>query len=42
MTTVSEHMPVKHEKHHKWTPGRLMNWAKDIGDEVLPESVILK
>ena len=35
MTTVPEHMPVKHEKHHKWTPGRLMNWAKDIGDEVL-------
>jgi hypothetical protein len=35
MTTVSEHMPVKHEKHHQWTPGRLMNWAKDIGDEVL-------
>ena len=35
MTTVPEHMPVKHEKHHKWTPGRLMNWAKDMGDEVL-------
>ncbi len=35
MTTVSEHMPIKHEKHHQWTPGRLMNWAKDIGDEVL-------
>ncbi len=35
MTTEPEHMPVKHEKHHKWTPGRLMNWAKDIGDEVL-------
>lgn len=35
MTTVPEHMPVKHEKHHKWTPGRLMNWAKDVGDEVL-------
>lgn len=35
MTTVPEHMPVKHEKHLKWTPGRLMNWAKDIGDEVL-------
>jgi hypothetical protein len=33
MTTVTGHMPVKHEKHHKWTPGRLMNWAKDIGDE---------
>jgi len=35
MTTVPAHMPVKHEKHHKWTPGRLMNWAKDIGDDVL-------
>ena len=35
MTTVPEHMPVKHQKHHQWTPGRLMNWAKDIGDEVL-------
>jgi len=35
MTTVSEHMPVKHEKHHQWTPARLMNWAKDIGEEVL-------
>ncbi len=35
MTTVAEHMPVKHEKHHKWSPGRLMNWAKDIGDDVL-------
>jgi transposase len=35
MTTVPEHMPVKHEKHQQWTPGRLMNWAKDIGDDVL-------
>jgi transposase len=35
MTTTPEHMPIQHEKHHKWTPGRLMNWAKDIGDEVL-------
>jgi len=35
MTTLSEHMPEKHEKHLKWTPARLMNWAKDIGDEVL-------
>jgi hypothetical protein len=34
-TTVPEHMPVKHEKHHTWTAGRLMNWAKDLGDEVL-------
>ena len=35
VTTVPKHMPERHEKHHKWTPGRLMNWAKDIGDEVL-------
>jgi hypothetical protein len=35
MTTVPEHMPMKHEKHHQWSAGRLMNWAKDIGDEVL-------
>ena len=35
MTTDPAHMPVKHEKHHQWTPGRLMNWAKDLGDEVL-------
>jgi hypothetical protein len=28
-------MPTKHEKHHQWSAGRLMNWAKDIGDEVL-------
>jgi len=35
MTTNPEHMPKKHEKHHQWTAGRLMNWAKDLGDEVL-------
>jgi hypothetical protein len=35
MTTAPMHMPKKHEKHLKWTPERLMNWAKDIGEEVL-------
>jgi len=35
MTTLPSHMPLKHEKHHRWTPERLMNWAQDIGDEVL-------
>jgi hypothetical protein len=25
----------KHAKHQQWTPGRLKNWAKDIGPEVL-------
>lgn len=35
MTTVAEHMPVRHKKHRKWSAGRLMNWAKGLGDEVL-------
>ncbi len=35
MSTRAEHMPVRHEKHHQWSAGRLMNWAKDLGDEVL-------
>lgn len=35
MSTTPAHMPTRHQKHHSWTPGRLMNWAKDIGDEVL-------
>ena len=35
MSTEPAHMPEKHEKHHKWTPGRLMNWAQDVGNEAL-------
>ena len=35
MTTLPEHMPKAHQKHHQWTPDRLMNWAHAIGDEVL-------
>lgn len=34
-TTEPGHMPTRHEKHQKWTPGRFMNWAKAIGPEVL-------
>lgn len=34
-TTVPEHMPIRHEKHHQWSAGRIMNWAKELGDEVL-------
>ena len=34
-TTLPAHMPVRHQKHQQWTPGRLKNWAKDIGSEVL-------
>lgn len=35
MSTMPSHMPTQHEKHHQWSAGRLMNWAKDIGDEAL-------
>jgi hypothetical protein len=28
-------MPTHHQKHHQWSAGRIMNWAQDIGDEVL-------
>ena len=35
MTTVAAHMPTRHEKHHQWSAGRLMNWAQDLGDDVL-------
>ena len=35
MTTVSAHMPVRHQKHHTWTPDRLKQWAQDIGPNVL-------
>lgn len=35
ITTVAAHMPTRHRKHMQWTPGRLKNWARDIGPEVL-------
>jgi len=35
MSTLPGHMPVNHEKHMKWTPGRLMNWASGVGSQVL-------
>jgi len=34
-TTEAAHMPKRHQKQQQWTPGRLKNWAKDIGPEVL-------
>lgn len=34
-TTEAGHMPQRHQKQQQWTPGRLKNWAKDIGPEVL-------
>jgi transposase len=34
-TTEPAHMPTRHHKHQQWTPGRLKNWAADIGPEVV-------
>ena len=34
-TTEASHMPKRHQKQQQWSPGRLKNWAKDIGPEVL-------
>ena len=30
-TTEREHMPIAHQKHSEWTPGRFLNWALEIG-----------
>ena len=32
-TTEASHMPERHEKHHKWTPERLLSWAAKIGPD---------
>jgi len=34
-STDASHMPDAHRKQHEWTPGRLLNWAKEIGPNVL-------
>ena len=34
-TTLTAHMPERHRQHQAWTPQRLLNWAGDIGPEVL-------
>jgi transposase len=30
-TTLTEHMPLAHQKFADWNPGRFLNWAIDIG-----------
>lgn len=30
-TTLSEHMPLAHQKYSEWNPGRFLNWAVGIG-----------
>lgn len=34
ISTIDTHMPVRHQQHLKWTPCRLMSWAKSIGTDV--------
>jgi transposase len=30
-STQAEHMPKAHRAHMEWTPGRLLNWAVEVG-----------
>jgi len=34
-TTDPNHMPRTHRQHLQWTPGRFLNWGKDIGPATL-------
>jgi hypothetical protein len=42
-TTVTEHMPLHHQKHLEWTPQRLIIWGKKTGKSigVLIEKIIM-
>jgi transposase len=33
--TLAEHMPSAHRQHREWSPGRFLNWAKEIGPATL-------
>ena len=35
ISTQAAHMPERHRKQQQWNPGRLKNWAKEVGPEVL-------
>ncbi len=35
-STLIEHMPTSHQyQYEKWNPGRILNWANDIGDNTV-------
>jgi len=34
-TTEAGHMPARHRQQQQWTPGRLKNWAREIGPDTL-------
>ena len=35
ITTNAAHMPERHRKQQQWTPGRLKQWARDMGPDTL-------
>ena len=41
-TTLTEHMPKAHQEHAKWTPHRIISWAKNNGESTakLAEQII--
>ena len=30
-STLPQHMPKAHRQHREWSPGRFLNWAKEVG-----------
>ena len=34
-STLPQHMPSSHRQHSQWSPGRFLNWAKQIGPATL-------
>lgn len=35
-STLTEHMPASHQyQYEKWNPGRILNWATDIGESTV-------
>ena len=35
-STLTEHMPASHQyQHEKWNPGRILNWATDVGESTV-------
>ena len=34
-STQTHHMPQSHRRHQEWSPGRFLNWAKQVGAATL-------
>ena len=41
-TTISAHMPLAHQKHAEWNPGRILHWAQTVGSNTaqLAEAIL--